>query len=182
MIINKDILKKKTLDGERLYLRPVQIADVTEEYVGWLNSKEINQYLESRFVTHTLESVKAYVEKNVGDQDIFFFAMARKDNNRHIGNIKLGPVDWHHKIADIGVVIGDKNSWGKGFAAEAIILLCSFAFSELGLHKLTASAYENNVGSIKAFQNAGFLEEGRKKNHYLYKDKYIDSVLLAKIN
>ncbi|MDO8430351.1 MAG: GNAT family protein [bacterium] len=181
-MINKDILKKKKIDGEHLYLRPVQVADVTEDYVGWLNNKEINQYLESRFVTHTLESVEAYVEKNIGDPDIFFFAIIRKDNNCHIGNIKLGPVDWHHKIGDIGIIIGDKDSWGKGYATEAIAILSSFAFSELGLHKLTASAYENNVGSIKAFQNAGFSEEGRKKNHYLYQDKYIDSVLLAKIN
>jgi len=50
------------------------------------------------------------------------------------------------------------------------------------LHKLTAGAYENNIGSIKAFQKVGFGEEGRKKNHYFYQGKYIDSVLLAKIN
>lgn len=174
--------KEKKIDGERLYLRPVEMADVTDEYVNWLNNEEINQYLESRFVNHTLESVRAYVEKIVRDPEVFFFAMVRKDNNRHIGNIKLGPVDWRHKIGDIGIIIGDQDSWGKGFAAEAIAALSGFAFSELGLHKLTAGAYENNIGSIKAFQKAGFAEEGRRKSHYLYKGKYIDSVLLAKIN
>lgn len=181
MTINKDILKKKELDGERLYLRPVRVVDVTEEYVNWLNNEEVNQYLESRFIIHTPGSVQAYVEKIVRDPDIFFFAMVRKDNNRHIGNIKLGPMDWHHKIGDIGIIIGDRDSWGKGYATEAIAAVSNFAFSELGLHKLTAGAYENNVGSIKAFQKAGFWEEGRKKSHYFYQGKYIDSVLLAKI-
>lgn len=180
-MINKDLLKKKELEGERLLLKPVRVADVTEEYVGWLNNEEINQYLESRFVVQTLEGIRAYVEKIVRDPDIFFFAMVRKDNNLHIGNIKLGPVDWHHKNGDIGIIIGDKDSWGKGYATEAITAISNFAFSELGLHKLTAGAYENNVGSIKAFLRAGFYEEGRKKSHYLYRDKYIDGVILAKI-
>ena len=179
---DKNILKEKILEGARLYLRPVRASDANEAYADWLNDEEINQYLESRFVKHTPESIGAYIEKILQNKDIFFFAMVRKDNNRHIGNIKLGPIDWRHKLGDIGIIIGDKDSWGKGYATEAIDILSEFSFSELGLHKLTAGAYMNNVGSVKAFQRAGFSEEGIRKSHYLFNGEYVDSVLLAKIS
>ena len=168
------------LEGKRLYLRPVKISDVTKVYVSWLNSKKINQYLESRFSKHTLRSVTNYVQKILKDHNVYFFSIILKESSRHVGNIKLGPIDWNHKLGDIGIMIGDKNSWGKGYATEAINLLVDFAFDQLNLHKLTAGSYKNNIGSIKAFQKADFIKESYRKKHFFYNGKYIDLVMLAK--
>lgn len=170
------------INGERLYLRPVKISDARAEYVRWLNDPEVNQFLEIRFVKHTLESLKKYIEKVSRDKNILFLAIILKDGDRHIGNIKLGPIDRNHKLAEAGIMIGDKESWGKGYATEAIKLLTGYAFDKLNLHKITAGAYANNIGSIKAFLKLGFYEEGRRKEHFLYKGEWVEDVLLAKIN
>lgn len=170
------------LEGERIYLRPVKVSNATQEYVGWLNDSEVNQFLESRFVFATIESVKGYIHKVSEDPDTIFLAIMRKDTSRHIGNIKLGPIDRNHHVGDIGIMIGDKNSWGKGFATEAIGLLEKYAFQSLKLHKLTAGAYAENIGSIKAFLKQGFVEEGRRKEQVFFNGKYIDAVFLGKIN
>src|SRR3989338_5525401 len=139
------------LEGEKIYLRPITIEDVTDTYVGWLNDPEVNQFLETRFIAHTKDTAREYIRKIVNDSTHVFFAMVRKDSCTHIGNIKLGPIDPHHKVGSIGIMIGDKASWGKGFATEAIQLLTAYAFDALRLHKVTAGAYENNAGSAKAF-------------------------------
>ena len=173
---------KLRLESERIYLRPVEISDATEEYVGWLNDPEVNRFLESRFVIHTLEGVRSYVKRVGKDQNNVFLAIIRKEDGKHIGNIKLGSIDWYHKVGDIGILIGDKKSWGKGYATEAIRALESYAFGTLNLHKLTAGAYENNVGSIKAFLKLGFFEEGRRREQVFFQGDYLDTVLLAKIN
>lgn len=170
------------LEGLKIYLRPVKITDATEEYLHWLNSEEVNQFLESRFLDFTIKSIEEYIKKMTDDENTIFLAIIRKDINKHIGNIKLGPIHWNHRLGDIGIMIGDKNSWGKGYASEAIELLTNFAFNTLKLHKVTAGAYKNNMGSRKAFQNAGFHEEGIRQKHYFHKGKYIDLVLVAKIN
>ncbi len=170
------------LDGERIYLRRLRISDTTEKYVRWLNDPEINQYLESRFSVATLNSVKDYIGKVSGDSSSLSFAIIRKDNNNHIGNIKIGSIDPHHKTADMGIMIGDRNSWGKGYATEAIKILSDYAFNDLGMRKMTAGAYENNLGSIKAFIKAGFRKEGAQKKQYLCKDGYVDSILMAKFS
>ncbi len=173
---------QRTLEGIKLYLRPITTEDVNDEYIAWLNDTEVSQFLESRFERHTLESSRVYVDGIIKNLQNVFLAIVRKDTNKHIGNIKLGPIDPHHKIASIGLMIGDKNSWGKGFATEAIQLLIKYAFEVLNLHKVTAGAYENNIGSIKAFLKLGFFEEGRRKKHFLSKGVYVDYVLLAKFN
>lgn len=170
------------LEGEGIFLRPVNLSDATKEYVNWLNDKEINQFLEVRFIKHTRADLRTYIGKVIKNPNTLFWAIVRKDTDRHIGNIKLGPIDWNHRIGDIGIMIGDKNSWGKGFATEVIRLISDYAFKTLKLHKLTAGAYANNVGSIKAFLKLGFFEEGRRKKHVLCDGKYLDVTLLAKLN
>ena len=178
---NKNIKKIKHIEGNTIILRNIKKTDATAEYVKWLNSKKINQFLESRFVKHTKIDVENYIKKMNHDTNIVFLAIIRKDNQKHIGNIKLGPINWNHKYAEIGIMIGDENSWGKGYANEAIKLISNFGFNYLKMHKITAGSYEENVGSIKAFLKAGFFIEGIHYKQFFSKGKYRNHILLAKI-
>jgi [ribosomal protein S5]-alanine N-acetyltransferase len=171
-----------SLVGHHLYLRQVCIGDVNENYCKWMNDPEVIQYLESRFESHSIESLLEYVKRFQGDKDNMFFAIVLKGDHKHIGNIKIGPINWFHRFADIGIMIGEKSYWGRGYASEAIILLVEHAFRNLDLHKVTAGCYEQNQGAIKAFQKAGFGIEGIRKKHCLSHGKYVDSILLGQIN
>lgn len=170
--------KKITQEGHNIYLRPMRISDANKEYAQWLNDPEVNKYLESRFTKSTTRSVREYIKQVIQNHNIKFFAIVIKKTHKHIGNIKL-VIDWHHQFGDIGIMIGDKNSWGHGYGSEALQLLTRFAFKELQLHKLIAGAYENNIGSIKIFKKNGFFVEGIQKKQYVSDGKYVDSVLMA---
>lgn len=175
-------MKKIKLEGTNIYLRPVEISDATKEYAGWLNDSGVNQYLESRFSRQTAKSVKEYIKKVLKNRDNLFMAIIRKDSGKHIGNIKLGPINRYHKFAEIGIMIGDKNSWGRGYASEAIKLISDFSFKKLKLHKITAGAYENNIGSVRAFIKSGFEIEGVKKKLFLFNGRYVNCITMAKFN
>jgi len=97
----------------------------------------------------------------------------------HVGNIKLD-IDEHHNRGDIGLLIGPEH-WGKGYATWAINLMTEYAY-RIGLRKVTAGAYAGNVGSIRAFEKAGFEREGILKDHWLVDGAYQDGVLLGKVN
>jgi ribosomal-protein-alanine N-acetyltransferase len=167
------------IQGERIYLREVRPSDVNENYYRWMNDPEVTQYLESRFYPNSMERLGDYVTSKLGDRDNVFLAIILKDDDQHIGNIKLGPIDWIHRFADVGIIIGDKSNWGKGYATEAIRLVVNYAFKKLNLHKVTAGCYANNSGAVKAFEKADFQLEGHRKKHFFCNDQYVDWILLG---
>jgi RimJ/RimL family protein N-acetyltransferase len=85
-----------------------------------------------------------------------------------------------HRRGDIGVLIGERDEQGKGYAAQAIAGTCDYGFAELGLAKITASFHADNVGSIKSFEKAGFTEEGQRRAQYFRDGAWRDEVLLAR--
>jgi [ribosomal protein S5]-alanine N-acetyltransferase len=167
------------LTGQNIYLREVRISDVTESYYRWMNDPAITQFLESRFYPNSIDSLKEYVKSKQTDSTNVFLAIVIKENHRHIGNIKLGAINRIHRFADVGIIIGEKDCWGKGYASEALTLVTKYAFDTLNLHKLTAGCYEMNQGSVKAFQKVGYYIEGIQKSHFYYQGAYVDAVVLA---
>lgn len=170
------------LTGPRLHLRPVRPADADGPYLRWLNDPNVMRFLETRFATHTAEGLRNYIEQTTATPDNVFLAIVLRTDGRHIGNLKLGPINRVHQLGDIGLLIGEPDCWGKGYATEAIGLLASHAFEALRLHKLTASCYANNAGSARAFQKAGFTVEAVRPQHFLCEGKWVDAVLLGRIN
>jgi RimJ/RimL family protein N-acetyltransferase len=168
------------LEGQHIYLRLLTPDDVGEEYVAWLNNPDITQYLESRWSSQTRDSARAFVQTISDSQRDFLFGMFLKENHRHIGNIKIGGINYIHRYGDVGLLIGDKDSWGKGIASEAISLVTRYGFEELNLNKLTAGMYEQNLGSYKAFIKSGYREVGRYRRHFFCQGRYVDAVIVEK--
>ena len=169
------------LNGERIYLRRLTEDDASEDYVRWMNDPDINQYLESRFYTHTIDSTKAFI-RSVTNESNYQFGIFWKETDKHIGNIKIGSINAYHRYADIGFLIGEKDFWGKGIATEAIGLATDFAFNTLKLHKIWGGLYSPNIGSLRAFQKNGYEQEGVKKSQYLLKGVYYDDIMFGKVN
>lgn len=177
-------LKKKrdlVVEGKRIHLREIRLSDANKDYCRWMNDPEVNRFIESRLERWTNKKLRRYISKIKRNPDYLFFVIVLKSNGRHIGNIKIGPINRFHKFGDIGIIIGEKSYWGQGFAAEAIRLLSDFALRKLGLHKLTAGAYADNIGSIKAFRKAGFFLEGTRRSQYLSGGRYVDAVVVGKV-
>ena len=167
------------IEGERLRLRKIQLDDVNENYRAWMNDPEVMRYTESRFQSHSLEDIRAYVQSVQADQNSLFLAIIDKETGKHIGNVKIGHIQPVHRTADVGIIIGDKSRWGRGYATEALKLAAKYAAETLKLHKLWAGFYENNTGSIKAFQRAGFVEEGRFAAHWLCEGHFVDGLQMG---
>lgn len=166
----------------RLVLRPLDPAEVGQRYVDWLADPRVNAFLETRHVPQSLEDIRAFVAGCNASADSWLFGKFIEDGRRHIGNIKLGPVSSVYSRAEIGLLIGDPEQWGKGFGAEAIGAVTDFAFTTLNLRKVAAGCYATNEGSRKAFIANGFDEAGRRREHWLAEDAWVDDVLLEKLN
>jgi len=170
-----------TLKGSLIKLERLDIHHISDDYLNWMNDYEVVKYTESRHIVHTMESLKAFISQA---NNAFNYCLAIVDisSGKHIGNIKIGNIHPIYKYADVGLIIGNKDFYGKGIATEAIKLCVDFAFKQLKLHRLSAGIYDVNIGSIKAFEKAGFVREGCEKEKYLFEGKRIDSYIYGIIN
>lgn len=154
----KSVLNEKSfigrLDGGKIYLRELTVKDATEEYAGWLNDPEVNKYLETK--STTVGELQKYIAQKLTSDKVVFLGIFDEKTNKHIGNIKLEPLDIAGGTAVLGILIGDKNYWGRGIAKEAIGLLCNWAFKNLGLKNITLGVYSAHKGAIKTYERAGF--------------------------
>lgn len=169
------------IETGRLLLRSMEETDAEPHYVRWMNDPETLRYTESRYTAHSAEEIRSYIAAMWSDPDSLFLGMEIADDHRHIGNIKIGPIDWHHRTGDIGLLIGEADCWGKGYAFEAISALAGYAFENLGLEKLTAGVYAPNIGCIRAFERAGFMREGIRRSQCQFENSRVDVVLLGRV-
>lgn len=167
------------IDAARVYCRPLTADDCSPRYLGWLNDAQVSRYLETRFAPQSIESIRTFVEAVNAREHEHLFGIFLRAGDRHIGNIKVGPVKPHHRLANISLFIGERDCWGQGYATEAIVAVSRHAFDALQVRKLSAGMYAPNQASYRAFLKAGYLEEARRPGHYLLEGKPCDILELG---
>ena len=170
------------LEGSTVYLRKIVLFDVNANYYRWMNDPEVAQFLEVRHTRRSLKDLREYVASIIERKEDAFFAICLNETGRHIGNVKLGPINRDHRFAHIGFLIGEREFWKQGIATEVVNIVTRYAFETLKLHKVLAGCYANNLASLRVFKKTGFKKEGVQESQWLCDGKHIDGILLAKIN
>ena len=163
----------------RIYLRELLHSDINEEYLSWFRDNEVTSFLEVQGSSLTKQLVEDYMDLGRNTASYYMYAICLLEGDKHIGNLKVGPINHKHKIADLVCVIGDKSFWGKGLAAEAISLGNTIAFETYDIRKLHGQIYADNIGSVKAYSKAGWIIEGVIEGRYLKDDKAMDQILVS---
>jgi RimJ/RimL family protein N-acetyltransferase len=101
-------------------------------------------------------------------------AICDQESNKHIGNIKLDNFDWVSRTCELGVLIGEKDFWGKGIGSEVCKLTIKYAFEQLNIRKILLAVYAHNIGAIKVYEKLGFVNEGTLRQHIWSNGAYVD--------
>jgi len=180
--------KIEILKSKRLVYEPLGLSHLSDKYVNWMNDKDVNIYMDSGG-DYTLEKLKSFL-LDQEKKEIFFWAIIKTDNQKHIGNIKIDPISKNTKSGEYGIMIGDKSEWGKGYANEASTTIINYCFNILGLNKINLGVKKSNTNAIKLYEKLGFVRYDRKKFPENYKNvkedvirmsknKYIDKIILG---
>lgn len=165
------------MQTERLLLFPLTKSYCSDEYLSWINDDEIIHFMEQKKGS-TIQDLKEYLH-SIEVNKILAWAIIIRENNKHIGNIKINPIDYKHGHGEYGIMIGDKNSWGKGYAKEASEKIISYCFENLNLRKINLGVIKNNKRGIKLYESLGFVKEGLFKNHRVYEGYYYDEIRMT---
>jgi RimJ/RimL family protein N-acetyltransferase len=166
MVPQMDELNKIVLETERLILSSITLADCSQNYLSWLNDTDVNMYLESSFYQHNMQGLVDFVNGYQSNKKAVFLVIRLKENNKHIGNIKIDKINYIHRNCEYGIMMGDKTEWGKGYAKEASIAIINYAFEELGLNKVNLGVIDSNDVAVKLYKKIGFVVEGVLKQNF----------------
>ena len=113
--VDKDI---PVLISERLIMKPLGLDFLSNNYLNWMQDEKVIKYMGSGGENYSMQMLKNYLNE-VEKKKIFFWAIILKKNKKHIGNIKIDPINYKNLVGEYGIMIGDKKNWGKGFGKEA---------------------------------------------------------------
>ena len=166
------------IQGTNISLRSIDMSYVSDNYVSWMNDKEVISGLQNPVIPYTKEMLSDYIQSVIKNSNNQMFAIIDNTSGKHIGNIKL-IVNKENKNCELGILIGDKNFWGKGVGQESCKLLVKYAFNDLNLSKVWLAVHANNNAAIRLYEKIGFQTEGVFKKHIFYDGQFIDKVFMA---
>ena len=165
------------IETPRLRLEPFSERHLTERYVGWLADPDVMRWSENRFRTHSLETCRAYWRSFDGTPNLLYAIVAKDPALGHVGNINVY-LNERHGTADIGILVGERRTWGAGYGGEAWRAMLAHLHAR-GIRKVTGGCVADNTAMVKIMKGAGMVEDGRRARHYVYDGREVDIVYFA---
>jgi RimJ/RimL family protein N-acetyltransferase/ADP-ribose pyrophosphatase YjhB (NUDIX family) len=109
----------------------------------------------------------------------FEFALRTLEGNRFIGFTALYRIEWNNRSARLAIGIGEENDRGKGYGSDALALILRYGFHELNLNRIALEVIEYNEAARRAYQKAGFKEEGRQRSAVLRDGRHYDLISMS---
>ena len=164
------------LVGEKIYLRNIEKQDLGSNYFQWLNDQEVTRWLSHGFFPNSEESMLDYYLSMAKSNKSMNLAIIEKGSDHHVGNVALHELDPISGTMGTGIIIGEKDVWGKGYGTEAWRLMFAHAFRTLNVNCLLGGAVAENIGSLKACWKAGYKQDGVIRQYHYFDGKYHDMI------
>lgn len=157
-IRKEDFFEKFPVIGEKSEIYLFRDEDITKEYISWLNDKEITQFSNQRFLKHNYESCQQYFG-TMKQINALFFGIRALNTNQMIGTLSIH-FNEHHGTADMGILIGNREIWGKGFGSDAWRAALATVLKHPNVRKITAGTLRSNIGMLKIINNSDMVPDG----------------------
>jgi diamine N-acetyltransferase len=163
---------------QNVYLRSLTLEDLPR-VLRWHNDPELYTTLGGAFRYVSPEAERIWFDRMLEARDQVNLAICIGGTDEHIGNIYLRNIDWVSRHAELHTFIGDARQRGKGFGKQAVRLLLTHAFDDLGLTRVFLHVLADNQAAVSTYERCGFAAEGRLRAHYFKKGEYKDVLVMG---
>jgi RimJ/RimL family protein N-acetyltransferase len=175
-------MKNDLFRGKLVRLASQDVQPMAEAFSKWSRDSEFWRLLDSGSVRpFSVKTTKAWIEKNQEKEkpNEIAFAIRTLEDDRLIGDIGLDGIQWTHGDTFVGIGLGEREYWGKGYGTDAMRIVLCYAFTELNLHRVSLNVFEYNPRAMKSYEKAGFKYEGRMRGMLHRDGKRWDMVFMG---
>jgi RimJ/RimL family protein N-acetyltransferase len=169
--------------GQRIRLRPIEKDDLPR-YVKWFSDPDLRAHVAQHLPLGQAQEEQWY-ERNLGSGDTQAWAIDAQPADMavgpwvHIGSCGLHKIDWRNRHAELGIVIGARDYWNRGYGTDAVQTLSGWAFNTLNLHRLFLHVFADNTRAIRCYEKVGYQHEGRLRQDNFSNGAYRDTLLMG---
>jgi RimJ/RimL family protein N-acetyltransferase len=166
--------------GKNIRLRAPERTDLPK-FVEWVNDPEVRDGLTITYPMSMEDETHWFDHMLQQPLETHPMVIEAKDGKNWVGIGSCGfhDIDWRNANAEIGILIGEKKFWDKGYGTETILLLLKVGFEVLNMHRIWLRVHEDNIRAIRCYHKVGFVNEGQKRDAEFKNGKYIDIVLMS---
>lgn len=174
--IEKKSIIQEELQGKKVTLRPGTNSDIY--YLSrWYNDTELNRLAGWSNSKVTLDKLKYNIARSFGYDPMNL--MIDNEKGKPIGTIQLYDFNEQDRSCKLGIRIGDKDYWGKGYGEDAVKTLLEYAFMKIDIYRVTLKVYEYNERAARCYLKCGFLHEGRTRQSACIEGKFYDEMIMG---
>jgi RimJ/RimL family protein N-acetyltransferase len=165
------------LVGPTVYLRPLEPQDA-RAVTPWFNDAEVTRFM-LRYRPMSVAEEEASLRRLADNPGDVHLGIALRESDRLVGATGLHQVDVRNRHAAFGIVIGEKDFWGKGLGSEATRLMVRYAFGTLNLNRVWLEVYEYNPRAVRVYEKVGFRVQGRLRQDTFHDGRYWDTLVMG---
>lgn len=172
-----------SIETERLILRKLHEADVDDLFQMTSDPEVVNQTAVLEVHTHISQTIQLLQSMLSGynayaGQDWSVVAIVEKQSNKMIGYVGFFDQKPSFLRAELGYII-HRAYWNKGYATEACRALLDFGFKRIGLNRIEATAFPENIASTRVLEKVGMQYEGLMRQRVMRDGVARDRVMYA---
>lgn len=174
--IDNGSMRETALSGTKVNLRPGIESDYGLLY-KWYNDKELNRLAGWSNSKATMNKLRYNMSKSFGYDPMNL--MIENKEGTPIGTIQLYDFDEQDKCCKLGIRIGDRDYWSKGYGEDAVKTLLEYAFMKIDIYRVTLKVYEYNERAVHCYLKCGFQTEGRTRQSAFIDGRYYDEIIMG---
>ncbi|RXJ74029.1 GNAT family N-acetyltransferase [Veronia nyctiphanis] len=168
-----------TLSLPEIHFRPLDGNDA-DIFSVWLSDPEVTRFSLSSFqFPQSKVDISQWLNTINGSKSNVSFGITLGETGALIGYAGIASISSLNRCGEYFIMIGSKEHWGRGIGSQVTKKVVEYGFETLGLHRIELTAFANNPGAIKAYENAGFQHEGVKRESGFRQGKFFDKVQMG---
>lgn len=176
MQVENTSLHVNILQGEKVVLRPFEEGDMPY-LLQWYNDYELNKLAGWSNNKVSASRLRYNMARSFGSDPLNL--MVDDMNGKPIGTIQLYDFNNQDKTCKLGIRIGDKDYWSRGYGGDAVNTIVEYAFDCLDIYRVDLRVYEYNERAARCYEKCGFKYEGRTRKSAFIDGQYYDEILMG---